>query len=58
MSKVFVSVTMSLDGFLAPEQRSDDVGDKRWFAQWMEMQRYAVRALTHCALSRDGRELG
>ena len=36
MSKVFVSVTMSVDGFIAPEQRYDDVGDKRWFAQWME----------------------
>ena len=43
MSKVFFSVTMSLDGFLAPEQRYDDVGDKRWFAQWMEMQAWIAR---------------
>lgn len=42
MSKVFFSVTMSLDGFIAPEQRFDDVGDKRWFGQWMELQKYAL----------------
>ena len=42
MSKVFVSVTMSVDGFIAPEQRYDDVGDKRWFAQWMELQSYIL----------------
>lgn len=40
MSKVFFSVTMSLDGYLAPEQRFDDVGDKRFFAQWMKLQEY------------------
>ncbi len=40
MSKVFFSITMSLDGFMAPESRGDDVGDKRWFGQWMEMQKY------------------
>lgn len=40
MSKVFFSVTMSLDGYLAPESRGDDVGDKRWFGQWMELQKY------------------
>jgi dihydrofolate reductase len=42
MSKVFVSVTMSLDGFIAPEQRYDDVGDKRWLAQWMELQSHVL----------------
>ena len=41
MSKVFFSVTMSLDGFIAPELRGDDVGDKRWSSQWMELQKYA-----------------
>ena len=40
MSKVFFSVTMSLDGFIAPETRGDDVGDTRWMGQWMELQRY------------------
>ena len=38
MSKVFFSVTLSLDGFLAPEASYDDVGDKRWLAQWIELQ--------------------
>ncbi len=40
MSKVFFSVTMSLDGFIAPEQRYDDVGDKRWIGQWMALQKH------------------
>jgi dihydrofolate reductase len=40
MTNVFFSVTMSLDGFIAPESRHDDVGDQRWLAQWMELQRY------------------
>ena len=38
--KVFFSVTMSLDGFIAPESRTVTVGDKRWLAQWMELQKY------------------
>jgi dihydrofolate reductase len=42
MSKVFVSVTMSLDGFLAPESRGDDTGDRRWMAQWLELQKYVL----------------
>lgn len=40
MSKVFFSVTMSLDGYLAPESRFDDVGDKRFFSQWAKLQEY------------------
>lgn len=36
MSKVFFSVTMSLDGFIAPEWRSDD----QWIAQWSQLQSY------------------
>lgn len=40
MSKVFFSVTVSLDGYLAPESRFDDVGDQRFFAQWMKLQEY------------------
>lgn len=41
-AKVFVSVTMSLDGFIAPESRYDDVGDKRFFAQWGELQKFVA----------------
>ena len=33
---VFFSVTMSLDGFIAPEERKDDPDMQRWTAQWME----------------------
>jgi dihydrofolate reductase len=40
MSKVFFSVTMSLDGFIAPEFRYDDIGDQRWLTQWGELQKY------------------
>lgn len=40
MTNVFFSVTMSLDGFIAPASRFDDVGDQRWFAQWMQLQSY------------------
>src|SRR6202035_4491884 len=38
--KVFFSVTMSLDGFIAPEQRVDDPDAQRWMAQWMELQQW------------------
>ena len=38
--KVFFSVTMSLDGFVAPEERTDDPDEQRWMAQWMELQRW------------------
>ena len=33
---VFFSVTMSLDGFIAPEERMDDPDLQRWMTQWME----------------------
>src|ERR1700742_4440647 len=36
--KVFFSVSMSLDGFVAPEEPTDDQGRQRWMAQWMELQ--------------------
>jgi len=36
MSKVFFSVTVSLDGFMAPDWRTDE----QWFAQWMQLQSY------------------
>jgi len=35
--KVFFSVSVSLDGFIAPEGR---MGDQRWTAQWMELQQW------------------
>ena len=40
MSKAFFSVTISLDGFIAPESHGDDVGDQRWLGQWMQLQKY------------------
>src|SRR3954453_10858254 len=39
--KVFFSVTMSLDGFIAPAERRDDADMQRWMAQWMELQQAA-----------------
>ena len=38
--KVFFSVSMSLDGFIAPEERADDPDRQRWTAQWMELQQW------------------
>ena len=38
--KVFFSVTMSLDGFIAPEERTDDPGVQRWMEQWTELQQW------------------
>ena len=38
--KVFFSVSMSLDGFIAPEERADDPDNKLWMAQWMELQQW------------------
>jgi dihydrofolate reductase len=40
VAKVFFSVTMSLDGFMAPEQGRDDSDPQRWMAQWMELQQW------------------
>src|SRR5262245_38698812 len=50
--KVFFSVSMSLDGFVAPEpvpdedvlfapDKQDDPDVRRWMAQWMELQGWA-----------------
>ena len=36
MGKVFFFVSMSLDGFIAP----DAMDEKEWFAQWMELQKW------------------
>ena len=38
--KVFFSVSMSLDGFIAPEERPDDPDNKLWMAQWMELHQW------------------
>jgi dihydrofolate reductase len=40
MSTVFFSVTMSLDGFIAPELMQLGVPPERWLSQWMELQKY------------------
>ena len=37
---MFFSVTMSLDGFVACEERMDDRDGQRWTAQWMELQHW------------------
>ena len=39
-ARVFFSVSMSLDGFIAPEERGDDPDGQRWMAQWMELQQW------------------
>lgn len=44
MSKVFFSVTMSLDGFIAPEgmdlAHASDPSYKDWLGQWMRLQHW------------------
>lgn len=50
MSKVFFSVTVSLDGYMAPEWRSDD----QWMSQWMQLQDYAF----HQRFLRSNLDLG
>ena len=42
MGKVFFSVTMSLDGCIAPEHMQLGQPLERWLPQWMELQRYAL----------------
>jgi dihydrofolate reductase len=39
-AKVFFSVSMSLDGYVAPEGR---MGEERWTAQWVELQQWLLR---------------
>jgi dihydrofolate reductase len=38
-SRVFFSVSMSLDGFIAPP---DPAYSKRWMSQWMEIQQWVI----------------
>jgi dihydrofolate reductase len=40
MSKVFFSVTMSLDGFIAPEFMELGRPLEQWIGPWMELQKY------------------
>lgn len=40
MTKVFFSVTMSLDGVIAPEMMKMGVPVEQWLPQWMELQKY------------------
>ena len=40
MAKVFFSLTMSLDGFIAPEMMKMGVPVEQWLPQWMELQKY------------------
>lgn len=41
--KVFFSVAMTLDGFIAPQDRADDPELKQWMAQWMRLQQWAFK---------------
>ncbi|HEX6327699.1 MAG TPA: dihydrofolate reductase family protein [Jiangellaceae bacterium] len=41
--KVFFSVAMTLDGFIAPQDRADDPELKQWMAQWMQLQQWAFK---------------
>ena len=43
MSKVFFSVTMSLDGFIAPEFMQLGQPPEKWLSQWMELQHYVFQ---------------
>jgi len=43
MSKVFFSVTMSLDGFIAPEFMQLDQPVEKWLGEWMELQKYVFQ---------------
>ena len=43
MGKAFFSVTMSLDGCIAPEHMKLGEPPERWLPQWSELQRYAFQ---------------
>src|ERR671919_358615 len=54
--KVFFSVTMSLDGFIAPEERMDDPDVQRWMEQWMFPQRFIRENLKLGEGGEEGRD--
>jgi dihydrofolate reductase len=43
LSKVFFSVTMSLDGCIAPEFMQLGQPVEKWLGQWMELQKYVFQ---------------
>ena len=43
MTKVFVSMTMSLDGYIAPEGMVLGNPDTSWMKQWGELQKYVLK---------------
>src|SRR5258706_13640894 len=43
MSKVFFSVSMSLDGCIAPEFMQLDQPPEKWLNEWMELQNYVFQ---------------
>ncbi len=43
MGKVFFSVTMSLDGFIAPEFMEIGRPPDQWLDQWLELQKYVFQ---------------
>ena len=43
MSTVFFSVTVSVDGFVAPEGKLDGPDPGPWIARWSELQKYAFQ---------------
>lgn len=38
MRSVFFSITVSLDGYMAPEWQPDE----RWFRRWMRLENYVI----------------
>lgn len=47
MTRVFVSVAMTLDGYIAPDgmdmEHADDPGYKDWMSRWMELQAWVFQ---------------
>ena len=60
MSKVFFSVTMSVDGCIAPEFMQLDQPVEKWLPQWSALQSYALqqRFLREILKLGDGGETG
>lgn len=54
MGKVFVSMSMSLDGFIAPLERADDPNGEQWMKQWSKLQNWVF----HQRFFRENLKLG